>query len=201
MPVLLRRRRGAYEGPSCPDCRRVLLDSRLVSGTQTCPHCGMSFQSTAFQPPERPVRVLQTAEAGPGGTVSCARHERNVAVATCGRCGLFICALCRISADGKVYCPACFDRLSAEGALESTRTSFRDYGGSARMACLVGFFFWFFAVVLGAVALYYSIKGIQQKRQFEESDGLAGLYITLGIGIVETIGGGLLLAAVFGAFR
>jgi hypothetical protein len=196
MPALVRRRRSAYEGPACPDCRRLLLAAHAVSGPQICPFCRERFEATAFSPPHGPV-----AESGPGGSVACARHERNAAVATCGRCGLFICSLCRISADGKILCPPCFDRMTAEGTLESTRTSFRDYGGSARMACIVGFFFWPLMAVFGAATLFYAIQGLKLKKELKEADGIVGLYIVLGLGILEFVGGGLLLAALFGAFR
>jgi hypothetical protein len=88
-----------------------------------------------FDPVEPRVVVPDLAGTGPEGAAPCTRHARNQAEAACARCGQFMCALCRIDADQKTYCPGCFDRLSAEGSLTSAVTRVRNYAGWARSAC------------------------------------------------------------------
>ncbi len=193
-----RRRRVAYQGPACPRCKRPLSQGRLVSGAQTCPHCMGAFEAVRFTPPEPKAVVRQLAESGPEGAVSCANHAKNAAVAGCERCGAFICELCKIEADGKTLCPACFDRLSSEGALESTVTTFKDYGRMAGTLVVAGLLIWIFAPVFGPVAVYYAIRGLRQKRRMGESDGLVSIYIALVMGVLEAVGGTLLLLAMFG---
>jgi hypothetical protein len=65
----------------------------------------------------------------------------------------------------------------------------------------VGFLFWPVAVILGGVCVFYSLKGLAQKRTFKESDGVTGLYVTLVLGILEIIGALLIWVAVFGGFK
>ena len=194
-------RRRSYKGPGCPRCKRPLGSGRLVTGLLTCPHCQSAFEAVRFTPPEPRAVVRQVAEAGPGESVSCANHAKNEAVANCERCGGFICELCKIEADGKTLCPACFDRLSAEGALESTVTTFKDYGRMASSLAVVGLLMWIFAPVFGLAAAYYATRGLRQKRKMGESDGVVSMYIALVLGILETVGGTLLLLAMFGVFR
>ena len=91
-----------------------------------------------FDPPERDSRAVSVAEGGPGGATACAQHRGNVAVANCERCGVFMCAVCRIDSDGLALCPGCFDRLSAEGQLPSARASYRDYGRMSGTLAVLG---------------------------------------------------------------
>lgn len=61
---------------------------------------------------------------------ACAKHERNAAVASCQRCGGFVCALCRIFTDRFVLCPGCFERGYAAGALGRTLRSMPHFCGA-----------------------------------------------------------------------
>lgn len=196
--IKTKRRRRSYKGPGCPRCKRPLGSEGLVTGLQTCLHCRGAFEAVHFTPPEPKAVVRQVAEAGPGESVSCANHAKNEAVANCERCGGFICELCRIEADEKTLCPACFDRLSAEGALESTVTTFRDYGRMALTMSIVGIipFLWLFGAIFGLAAVVYGVKALRQKRKLGESDGLTSIYIAIVLGVLEMVGGTLFLVII-----
>ena len=135
-----------------------------------------------FDPPEREVRAASVGEGGPGGSTACAQHRGNVASANCGRCGVFMCAVCRIDSDALALCPGCFDRLSAEGELPSTRVSYRDYGRVAGTLAAVGFLLAFVGIVAGLAAVYYGIKGLRQKRQMGETEGIASIWVAMVLG-------------------
>jgi hypothetical protein len=125
--------------------------------------------------------VRAVEEAGPGAAASCASHRGNVASSNCGRCGVFMCDLCRIDVDGRVLCPACFDRLSAEGALPSARTTFRDYGRMGMQLLLVALVFTFVGAPFALGAAYAGVRGLgQRKRLGEGSAVLAWVSIVLG---------------------
>ncbi len=176
------RKRRAYRGPACPRCNRPLPGGETGSGMQTCPFCRGVFEAERFAPPETRVVVPQVSESGPGGAASCAYHARNAAVATCERCGSFICALCRMDVEGKVYCPACFERLTSELALPGAITKFRDYGLVAQSWAASGLFF----APLGLLAVGYGVKALKQKRK--ESRGVAGTYVCIALGALESVG-------------
>src|ERR1700736_5909655 len=86
-----------YEGPQCPRCGNLLADVSRHTGTIVCPTCSRNFEATAFNPPQRKMRVVEVAQSGPEGANACANHARNTAVTTCQRCGLFICSLCEMN--------------------------------------------------------------------------------------------------------
>ncbi len=170
-----------FGGPSCPRCRRDLDPAHVASGFQSCPHCGRYFEATRFDPPEARVTVRAVEEAGPGSAASCAAHRDNVASSNCGRCGVFMCDLCRIDVDERVLCPACFERLSAEGALPSARTTFRDYGRMGMQFLLLALLFTFIGAPFALGAVYAGVRGLgQRKRLGEGSPALAWVSIVLG---------------------
>jgi len=189
-----------YSGPSCPHCSADLDLARVVSGVQGCPACSSSFEATRYQPPDRAAAVQRLSESGPGAETACAAHPANVAVVNCQRCGVFMCGLCRIDADEMALCPACFDRLSAEGALASTQTTFRDYGRQATNTAIVGLPLMALGLAIGPAAIYYGIRSLKQLSQMGETTGRARAVIAILAGVFETgIGGFLLVSMIAGS--
>ncbi len=92
----------------CPSCNGSLPDWFLRSSRtrNTCPSCYSpldieifpAFFRHAAGPPDHPLAL----EEG-----SCYEHASRRAVALCHQCGRFLCALCEVELDGKVWCPAC----------------------------------------------------------------------------------------------
>ena len=179
--------RSDFGGPSCPHCRRDLDPQHVVSGPQSCPHCGGAFEATRFDPPAPRVEVRAVEEAGPGGAASCAAHRGNVAAANCSRCGVFMCDLCRIDADAMVLCPACFDRLSAEGALPSARTTFRDYGRMGTTFLLLGLLFSVVGAPFTLGAVYAGVKALGQRQTLGEGSAVRA-WVVIGLGVLGTLG-------------
>ena len=187
----------AYAGPACPLCRGDLGFDRLVSGRQSCPSCGEAFEAMKFTPPERRARVAQVAEAGPSGAAACSAHPANAAVTSCSRCGVFMCALCRIDVEGQALCPGCFERMSAEGALASVKVSFRDYTRIAHSLTVAGVLLSPFALAIGLAVVYYGVRSLRQKSAMGEPEGRASAVLAVVLGVVETLGGGWLLYMMF----
>ena len=190
-----------YEGVVCPLCDTRLPVSSLQTGEQFCRSCKGAYEGMVFTPPVRKARVKHIAESGPSGATACARHERNAAAANCERCGNFMCNLCRIDADGMALCPPCFERLSEEGALPSSAKSFKNYAGMAGSLAVLGIPFMIFAALIGPLGIFYSVKGLAQKREMGESDGMIMLWLVLILCILETGLGLFFIAGIFGAIR
>jgi uncharacterized Zn finger protein (UPF0148 family) len=201
MPPRLGRRRWGYSGTACPHCSIPLRHETFKTGTQVCPRCGKLFEAVCFTPVQARVVVPEVAGMGVETSAPCSTHARNLAVAACEHCGKFMCELCKISADGKVYCPACFGRLSSEGALASTVTRFKNYEGLA-LVCIL--FCWLFSpssIVAVPLGIYYCLKGLSEKRRLQEQEGRVGLYVRLFVLILVGLGAVLVMLALFGAFR
>lgn len=176
-----------YSGPQCPRCGVTLAEDVIRTGTITCLTCTREFTATAFQPPRRTPRLAQAVVgAGPEGANACATHPGNAAVTSCGRCGLFICSLCEMNVGSGAFCPACFDRVRAEGTLPDVTTHHRDYASLARLAIAGGIVIWFLAPLFGGLSLYFTGKAFKQRR--EEGRSRFGVVVAGLIALVQVAG-------------
>lgn len=189
----------SYGTLACPRCNRK-LHQRIVSGESRCGECDTTFELQLFDPPQRravtQLRLEEIADVRP----VCGNHARNVATESCSRCGMFICNVCAISSDGTTFCPTCYERLSAEGALESTRTRFRDASGLALAFAIGGVMLWFLAPLFGLGAVVYGVRAIRQSRELQTGSGCAIAFAII-VGLAEIGAGFFLLLALFGAFK
>jgi uncharacterized RDD family membrane protein YckC len=177
--------RSPYPGPACPLCGTVLVPGEREAGAQVCYTCAGSFEATPFSPPPLYLPPLALAEVGPAGGTPCAVHAGNAAVGNCGRCGLFLCSLCRTEVSGQELCAACFDRLAAEKALPALLTSSVDLAGLAVLSGLLGLFFFFFGVVTGPLTLVLAGFAARRRQRGEESGGWGAIVFAIGLGIAQ----------------
>jgi len=142
-----------------------------------------------FDPPAPDAAVPRVAEAGPAGAQACPLHPGNAVVGTCGRCGVFTCALCRVEVEARALCPACFERLADAGELPSLVTTYRDFGRAQYIVALLGLLFFFLGPVTGPASVYYGTKALAQGRASGEAAPRLGVYALFALGALETIGG------------
>jgi len=181
-----------YRGPQCPRCQRALPEAWINNGEIICPECGGDFEATLFQPVEQKAEAVRIVEEAPEGANVCANHARNAAVTSCQRCGLFICSLCEMNVGSGSFCPSCFSRLQKEGGLQEAAKTYLDYTLIARSAIIIGILFWPLSILTGALAIYYSMRGMKQRR--EKGRTILGPVVFLILGLGE-VGGAL---AIFG---
>jgi hypothetical protein len=189
-----------YNGPQCPHCSVTLAADALESGLRICAACDKTFEATAFQPPELRVVAPEIVGVGPAEGSACANHARNAAVASCQRCGLFICSLCEMNTGTGTYCPSCFDRARTENTFQVGAKRYRNYTSFGVISILSGIFIWFLCVPLGAIAVYYGVKDIRQRRERGASVFAAILVIIVGLGQVAG-GVGILGFFIYSLFR
>ena len=190
------RRIATYQGPVCPSCGADIGYDAMTDGVQSCPKCSIAFEARVFHPPQRSARVLQLAQSGPEGASSCANHARNAAVASCERCGLFICSLCEIDVAGGKFCPSCFERMSKEGRVEGATTRFRDYGSLAIASALGGLLmFPITGIPLGILSLYYAVKGF--RNQTDATISKTGIVLAICLALLDLGLGGFMLVTLF----
>ncbi len=169
----------------CPRCRREIDVTSISTTDAVCPRCHRAFEALRFEPPVRATAMPQMAEGTLEASQPCAVHALNAAVTSCQRCGSFMCELCRIDVDDRTLCPTCFERLSSEGSLQSTRTTFRDYPGLAGVTATFGCLMAALGLLFGPLAIYYGVKGLKQKKAMDESDGKTGLWMAIILGGLE----------------
>jgi hypothetical protein len=183
-----------YRGPHCPRCRAPVPEPWLTNGQVICPECGGDFEATIFSPAERKTEATRIIDEAPEGANLCANHARNAAVTSCQRCGLFICSLCEMNVGSGSYCPACFSKLHTAGALGDAARRYRDFTLLARSAAILGLLMWFLSMPLGAVAMYWALKGRKQRRELGKSTVSAIVFLIMGA--LEIAGGVVLIALI-----
>ena len=142
----------------------------IVTRFVSCPVCFRDFEAVVFDPPAPDASVARLAEAGPEAANPCGHHPGNVASDHCSRCGVFMCALCRIDTDGRILCPSCFERMADAGELPTLVGHYRDFSVLQLQLVILGL-----SIVLGPVtgptSVYYGLKGLKQKKAMGDSRG------------------------------
>jgi hypothetical protein len=190
-PARVRR----YTGPACPRCGNEIDRGAILSNPVSCPVCLREFEAVLFAPPPPNVSVPRVAEAGPEGANPCVHHPGNVAAEHCTRCGVFMCALCRIETDGRVLCPACFERLVAAGELPSLVAHYRDYGHMQLSLAILGLVLIFVGPVAGPVSIYYGAKGLAQRKAAGDDPRRNRTWALFALGALEAVAGVALIVA------
>jgi hypothetical protein len=188
----------AYSGPACPSCGHGLLRNDVRDGLTRCYFCSTTYEALCFDPPAPATRVARLAAAGPAGATACPQHPGNAAAGHCERCGILTCGVCQIEADRMRLCPACFERLSDEGALASTRVRFRDHARVAVVLAIVGLLLFFAGVLTGPLAVFYAVRARQQRQTMGEAGGGWQLAIVSVLGLFQFVLGLWVLWAMIG---
>ncbi|MDY0058922.1 MAG: hypothetical protein RBU45_03865 [Myxococcota bacterium] len=181
----------------CPACQAPLpggLELPAAGGEVVCPRCRQRFTITVFsgRAPALPDRTALEAPL-PGAAGTCPAHPRNLAVATCDRCGAFLCELCRIRLPPQQFCSTCFARLREEDALAGTPTTHRNHLGIGTLLLLCGVLLSPLLVCCGPAALIVGVQGLRRQRRLAETEGRVRLGIVVALGALETVVALLLL--------
>ena len=189
-------------------CPRCLVRLELpTTGHYQCERCGSRFEAHLIEPRGPAPTVAMQGGAAPvvdlTGAV-CATHPENGAAALCERCGDFMCSLCATWADGRQYCPRCFDLLYQRGALYIARRSFQ-WPTISLVTGIIGI-----AMVCNCfpisipLAIVAIVSGINARREIARRPDLPGKGMAvagISTGVLAIVGGvGYLALIVASAF-
>ncbi len=134
----------------CPTCDYPLPGDRERLGAR-CPRC----RDPLYEPPTRVSRPAAEGES------ACAIHAGRLSVGTCGRCGNYLCEVCRTAWRDQILCVACVDRL-LEGP-QATPEQARAHTRAAVLSIVLGGSAWVLAIaalVIVAVAVAGGGSGV-----------------------------------------
>jgi hypothetical protein len=166
-----------------------------------CGKCLAEFEATRFNPIPSPARIARIETAGPEGATACPQHPGNAAVGHCERCGILTCRLCQIEADRMLLCPSCFERLSDEGTLASTRVQFRDHLRLASSLALMGLVVFVTGALTGPTVIWYALYGWRRARAVDAPASAWRLAIVIVLGVAQFVGSLWLIRIMIGAGR
>jgi hypothetical protein len=118
----------------CPSCEYPLPENRERIGAR-CPSC----RDPLYEPPGRFARAARAGEA------TCAAHPTNESIGPCGRCGNYLCEVCRTRWRDQLLCAACAER--ALGSNEATPEQVRAVFRQALWSLLLGIGAWVLALL------------------------------------------------------
>lgn len=172
----------AFAGPAaCGVCTRPLPAEQQQRARCAC---GREVEVFRF----RPWRAVAAGAAAATAGAACAYHAGNEPVASCQRCGSFICALCMTPVGAETYCTDCFSRLKGAGSLRllDNRVPRPQWA-----ALVLGWFA--FLPALGVVAalgaLWYAARAVRRRAELTQRERV----------LLPALGGALLALCGLGA--
>jgi len=141
---------------------------------------------------EVPAAVLAT-------DARCAYHANNQAVATCERCGDFVCALCSTPSEGRCYCAACFDLLYQRGSLWMTQRSFTlpdTASFTLAVLSLPGLCFYGLGVILAVVGVVLGVMALKQIAAQPDLPGRKQAIAAIAVGVCSLLLLGIALVGI-----
>ena len=124
----------------CPSCDYPLPYDRERIGAR-CPNC----RDPLYEPPGRTSRPAREGEG------ACALHAGREAVDTCGRCGNYLCEVCRTRWRDQILCAACVER--ALQSHEATPEQARAHTRQAIFGLVLGLSAWGIMLVAMLIAV------------------------------------------------
>lgn len=145
----------------CPACRAPIRREALGLETlEPCPVCRAPVGATAFPAVLLGDRQRSTAlpQAAGTGEATCFFHDEKRAVASCERCGRFVCQLCDIDLRGEHVCPACVASGRKKGRFKNLENERTLYDRIALLLATIPILMWPFTLITAPIALYIVIR-------------------------------------------
>ena len=182
----------------CPGCGGAVRQRR--TGRSACRFCGLEMDlwvaAPAVRRASREDLVSSLPEAASETKPPCSGHPGNASVTACGRCGDFICEVCRIHVEGTDLCPRCFEHRVDRAELMTLQRRFRLPSmalGLGIFSIFGGFLFSFFASLFGLFAMGVGVKALLDIRRRPALEGKGKAIAGVVCGLIGT----LVWAAVF----
>lgn len=123
-----------------------------------CSHCGKRVAVYLFPALIRTETPAAAPEAAAPSESSCFYHAGKRATVVCEGCGRFLCELCKIDFEGRTLCTACLEGSAGDSKKAQSGNKFFYYDSLALGYSILGFLFFFFAIIFGSLTLYTVVR-------------------------------------------
>lgn len=152
------------DGTRCPRCREEIAAPELGASRVTCPFCDLPM--VWLRRPQGPAEEVAAAAVRQMGESACFFHPENTAANICPDCGRYICNLCTVAADGRDFCPSCFDAAHQQQELSEFRDRDTLYDSMALAAGWGWVLIYPFWIVALPVVAYWTIAKSSAPRHY-----------------------------------
>jgi len=187
--------------PLCLSCEAPLpLAAVSAVALEPCLACGVAQRWELFPAFSAPPEESAPAEAiaAPGEEAACAYHPGKKAVAACGRCGLFVCALCELPLGNERICPVCLESGVKKGKLDLTSHRFL-YDRLALMLVTYPLLIFYFTLLTAPIAVFVALRFWKAPRSIVRP-GKTRMVVALSVAILELAGWAILILVMVAAF-
>lgn len=147
---------------TCPSCHKpIQWQSVSPDGSVDgeCPSCESPLYGTLFPKLHgEPERRVPTGSDLPAAKAACYNHPAKEAVAACDQCGRFLCALCELPVEGKLYCPSCMEKMDQEGHLRMFKRRETRHDSVSLALAFLPLIIWPLTIVTAPLTLLYIWK-------------------------------------------
>jgi hypothetical protein len=145
--------------PGCGKCGAAIpIEEWNRADFSTCPICGTRVMALAFPALFRDPRAASAPAAAREGEAACFYHSAKQAVAPCGQCGRFLCALCRVEFLGADWCPNCIENNRRKGKLAQLDAHRTLYDGLALALAVYPMLLIWPTILTAPAALWVTVK-------------------------------------------
>jgi len=146
----------------CPRCSSALPDwyFKQARTDSSCPSCYAKLSVEIFPAVFRQRAKIDLASlTSAEGEACCYEHTTKRAKAVCHQCGRFLCALCEVDIDGKIWCPGCLHPTRSGPKLQALERQRTLYDSIAlALATLPALFFVYPSVISAPVVLFLTAR-------------------------------------------
>jgi len=176
-------------GFDCPSCgEKLFTDS---SGPAACPACGWKGGVYLFKALREKAEI---ARAATQDKAVCAVHPTKQASAVCAGTGDYICSLCAVEVDGKIFGASYLNKAGRKTMAKSFARRLERPDGAISVYLLLTLMMWFLGPLFIPLAIYSYSKALKQRkndemyrRVFSRLDVAAWGFILFSVTVVYTL--------------
>lgn len=145
---------------ACPRCgTRLELDDVEGGRPNLCPACGAEVLAIVLPRAagDPPCASAESQMAGSGEAV-CFFHVASAAHAPCHACGRFLCSLCELEVEGRIWCPLCLEAARTGGGLATLKSEETQYDAMALTIASASWIVWPLSILTAPVIAYLACR-------------------------------------------
>jgi uncharacterized paraquat-inducible protein A len=153
---------------NCPRCSSPLTSNIFTEPSDSfCSHCGLVITGRLF-PRFFNIYKGETSlvEVSSDNESSCFFHQKKLAVSHCSECGRFLCSLCELNIEGRIFCPNCLEKLDQEKRLKTFTNQVTFWDSITLSLAILPMLLWPFTIITAPLTLIYIWRHFKDNKNY-----------------------------------